>query len=203
MSELNLNSNWITMLPPYDKTPGWYRSGDFSFNKLILENFDIILDEAARCFAQGLFSPHEQSREFVGDTRHSRVKLAEKWHCFFFRTGSQWNTQSQKHAPQTYALLSGIEPIQKQQQGRVYFSIIPANSSVTPHVSNLSLGARSRHQLCLMCDDSATVQNLWIEVNGDRRTWQKGNIISFDDHFMHSAQNNTDQDRMVLLYDSV
>lgn len=189
--------------PPYDRTPGWYQSKDFDFNQLILANFDTILNEALRCLDHGLFSPHEQSREFVGTTRNSHIKLAARWDCFFFRSGPQWHPQAQSHAPNTYALLTSIEAILQQQKGRIYFSLIPANSSVTPHISNLALGARSRHQLCLTCDADATVHDLWIEVNGDRRTWQQGSVISFDDHFMHSAQNNTDQDRLVLLYDSV
>ena len=191
------------MLPAYDKTPGWYRSGDFDFNAMVQAQWTQIRDEALACLAAGLFVPHEQSREFHGTTRYSRFKLADRWNGFFLRSGRIWHEQTRMHAPITYAVMTSIDAIQQQTNCRVYFSQIPAHSKVEPHTSGLALGQRVRHQLCLVCDSEATVDDLWIEVNGDRRGWQPGQIISFDDYFMHSACNGTDQARIVLLYDSV
>ena len=173
------------MLPAYDKTPGWYRSGDFDFNAMVQAQWHHIRDEALACLAAGLFVPHDQSREFQGTTR--KRKLADQWNGFFLRTGPTWQSRARSHAPMTYDIMTNIDDIQRQTTGRIYFSQIPAHSKVEPHVSGLALGRRARHQLCLVCDSEATVDDLWIEVNGDRRGWQPGQIISFDDYFMHSA----------------
>jgi aspartyl/asparaginyl beta-hydroxylase (cupin superfamily) len=193
----------MNMLPPYDNTPGWYRSEDFEFNRLVQAQWTVIRDEALACLAAGIFEPHEQSREFQGTTRYSRHKLADQWHAFFLRSGPRWQEVACEQAPVTHAVMASIDAIQQQTDGRIYFSHIPAHGAVAPHGSGLPVGRRVRHQLCLMCDGTATPDQLWIEVNGDRRGWQPGQIISFDDHFRHSVSNHTNHPRMVLLYDSV
>lgn len=44
-------------------------------------------------------------------------------------------------------------------------------------------------------------QNCWIEVGGERYCWEEGRGVVFDDAFVHTVQNNTDEPRMILFVD--
>jgi beta-hydroxylase len=77
--------------------------------------------------------------------------------------------------------------------------MIPGNATVTPHLSSLKHYERYRHQLCLQSVEGA---DAYIEVNGEKRTWTQGKIISFDDAYIHHVKNNSEHTRIVLIYDT-
>jgi hypothetical protein len=42
-------------------------------------------------------------------------------------------------------------------------------------------------------------ERCWIEVAEQRRIWEEGKILAFDDTCKHEVHNDTDEDRVVLL----
>ena len=40
-----------------------------------------------------------------------------------------------------------------------------------------------------------------MDVGNDRIYWEQGKVVMFDDTFEHEVCNNTDQERIVLLFD--
>jgi len=74
------------------------------------------------------------------------------------------------------------------------FSLLAAGARIRPHagytnsVDRLHLGVK----VPLGCD---------LNVAGETRPWIEGKVLAFDDTAEHSAWNNSDDDRVVLLLD--
>jgi beta-hydroxylase len=181
----------------FDKTPGWYNSSDFYFNRIIESNFEEIRTECMQLFESGEFIPHQQSKENVYETH----KLANKWDVFDLRNGNNWIEEQCNKAPYTSTLLKSFLEIQNYKYGKVYFSVISGNSDVLRHKA-MGLTSRTRHQLCIETPPNVGIDDLHLEVNQEIRAWEQGKIITFDDTFMHSVKNNTPHTRIVLIYDS-
>jgi len=181
---------------------GWYDSNSFHFNKKIKDNFQIIQSEALQLLKDDKFYHHRQSKENLSSKKN---KLANKWKQYSLYDGTRpdFFLNDVKRCPSTWAIISSIDEIMNCKSGLVYFSLIPAGSIVIPHTSGLKEKDRIRHQLCLLLPTNSDPDLVYLEVNEEKRTWQLGEIISFDDSFKHKAQNLSDEDRLVLLYDSI
>ena len=44
-------------------------------------------------------------------------------------------------------------------------------------------------------------KDCWLKVGGETRTWKTGELLIFDDTIEHEAQNNTPEERVILLMD--
>lgn len=74
------------------------------------------------------------------------------------------------------------------------FSIMGPGAVIDPHQ-----GHSDRHirvHLCLK-----TAGHAWIQVGNERKHWQTGQVLMFQDSETHSTANPSDQDRVVLLFD--
>ena len=182
----------------YDGATGWYKSSDFWFNDVFEKNFEKIKEECYDVLNKKLFVPHGQSEE---NNTSKESKLAKKWDSFDFRVGDSWK-DVEHLAPFTYNLLRSIRELNLQKRGKIYFSMIQANSEVIPHTSDLPVGTRSRHQLCIEGPEYDP-ELLYMDVLGTKRGWQVGKVFSFDDAYTHSVVNKTDKRRIVLIYDSI
>ena len=85
------------------------------------------------------------------------------------------------------------------------FSILNKKTKILPHtnaaanMNNTAMVLNTdilRCHLCLKTND-----NCGLTVGGETRHWEEGNIIIFDDSYEHSAYNDGDSERVVLLFD--
>ena len=180
----------------------WYNPHDFNIN-VILERPDIftaIQSEAMWCLANDKFTHHGQSSENI----HSPLcRLANTWNVVNLFKAGVAVPGSDKLAPFTVNFLSQFEEITKPRLGLVYFSLIPAGGVVIPHVSTLAHKARIRNQLALMVPDTVPGDEVFFDILGERRGWELGKCMSFDDSYSHYVKNLSSMDRLVLLYDIV
>ena len=184
----------------YDKTPGWFNSDDFYFNKIIESNYDAIKKECDFLIENNLFVPHLQSKETAVAHTDATPILANKWNIFDLGGSGRFSSKAKELVPFTCKLLETFPEITSCEKGKVYFSMIPGNAKVAPHYSMLKHYERYRHQLCLQTVEGV---DAFIEVSGDQRGWTQGKCISFDDAFIHHVENNSEYTRIVLIYDSV
>lgn len=183
----------------YDKTPGWFNSDDFYFNKVIESNFETIKKECLFLIKNNLFAPHLQSEETTVAHTDKTPPLANKWNVFDLGGAGVFSERAKKFAPETCKLLESFPEVKNCAKGKYYFSMIPGNAKVASHISRLTYYERYRHQLCIQTVEGS---NAFIEVNGDQRGWTKGKCISFDDAYWHHVENNSPDTRIVLIYDT-
>ncbi len=104
-----------------------------------------------------------------------------------------WNKDSDLF-PETKKILS--EHIDKCY-GHISFSLLPANSKIYPHsgVSNFRL----RLHLGLTIPDN--YKDCYIKNADKKGFWREGKVLVVDDSYLHSVNNNTNQDRIILIFD--
>lgn len=96
--------------------------------------------------------------------------------------------------PQTMALLDAIPEITT-----AFFSRLVPGKRIPMHQG--PWGGVLRVHLPVVVPRDA--ERCWIEVAGERRTWQRGRCLAFDDSFPHQVHNDTDETRVVLFLDVV
>lgn len=181
------------LYPPH---PGWYDPSIFPVNALLEERWQEVRDEALSLLAAGRFTDHEQSRASNAEV----FKLADQWRVFsLHRKGKE--SPGAKLAPITWGILSQVKELRECAVGLTYFSLVPAGGVVDPHTSPYPKGARIRNQLCLQVPILSEGDDVEITVNGQRRTWELGKVITFDDAYRHHVKNKSSSDRLVLIYD--
>ena len=100
-----------------------------------------------------------------------------------------------KSCPVTTQVLEKIGmPAAGNFMPEAFFSKLGKHSVIPEHygLSNIRLAV---HWPIIVNDDC------FIEVGGVKKSWQLGQPMIFDDSFLHQAQNNSDKDRVVLIFD--
>lgn len=94
--------------------------------------------------------------------------------------------------PKTMEILSRIDGL-----ATAYFSHLSPRTRIPGHVGECD----AYYRVHLGLKIPAALPDCGIEVAGQRQSWQEGRCIAFNDIYFHSAWNDTDEDRIVLIVD--
>lgn len=94
--------------------------------------------------------------------------------------------------PQAMEILSGIEGI-----ATAYFSHLAPKTKIPAHVGDTD----AYYRVHLGLKIPANLPDCGIEVAGQRQAWSEGKCLVFNDIYYHSAWNDSDQERIVLVVD--
>lgn len=118
----------------------------------------------------------------------------------FFRTGwtrfylCWYGTPHQsalERCPKTMALLAALPDVKAAM-----FAMLPPGAKLTRHRDPYA--GSLRYHLGLATPNS---DRCFIEVDGEKRSWRDGQVIMFDETFIHYAQNETAENRLILFCD--
>ncbi len=118
----------------------------------------------------------------------------------FFRTGwkrfyLKWYgvdlASAQALCPRTVELLAGIPNVKAAM-----FASLPPGARLVRHRDPYA--GSLRYHLGLATPGSP---DCYIEVDGERRHWRDGEVMIFDETFIHHAENATDRRRVILMCD--
>jgi beta-hydroxylase len=180
---------------------------------------ETLIRHGARDGRQAYFDPalHPWSRELESGWREIRAELDavlqdpkgvhpfqvvseeqraitddDRWRVFVFHVYGTPIEANCRRCPRTAALLARIPRLRNAM-----FSILAPGKHIAPHrgIYNGLL----RFHLALKVPQPA--QSCVLEVNGEQRHWTEGRTVLFDDSFVHSVRNDTDQVRVVLFGD--
>jgi ornithine lipid ester-linked acyl 2-hydroxylase len=118
-------------------------------------------------------------------------------------TGNNWRTfilygfgtplaKNCKQAPYTTALLAKVPHVQT-----AWFSILSAGYKIPAH-RGVTKGILRAHLGLIIPKDQ---DNCWLRVDREKMVWRPGEIFVFDDTYEHEVQNNTPDERVILLFD--
>lgn len=113
------------------------------------------------------------------------------WEVLFLRVYNK-NTDKITHFPKTYSLISKIPGC-----SLVMFSVLHPGKVIPPHTGPYK-GVLRYHLALVTPKDTNQCK---ILVNGIPYNWKKGEDVLFDDTYIHSVQNNSDETRVVLFLD--
>lgn len=94
--------------------------------------------------------------------------------------------------PETMKVLRGIKGV-----STIYFSHLASRTLIKGHVGDTDAYYRVHLGLRI----PAALPSCGIEVAGQRQSWREGKCLAFNDIYFHSAWNETDEERIVLIVD--
>lgn len=180
------NSLWFSL---YDNNqyagnePSYYEVSHLKGIKELVENTDIIYQELLQFIQQ-------ESME-----AHFNLTMVEKPNTWKVRSLRVWGVemyQYQKHFPKTIQLLSNIDNVIN-----VGFNLLEPFSKIKEHQGDTN--AIIRCHLALEVPEEK--DKCFLVVNQEKKYWKKGEIIAFTDAFIHHAENQSPQRRIILLFD--
>ena len=115
----------------------------------------------------------------------------EVFGLFDWPTGKEL-TDNSKHCPFTTEL---IKKSFKNSHGAAGFSRLMPKTKISPHTGYKGKFLRAHLGLEIPEGDCH------LQVCDEKRKWNQGNMLIFDDKLLHSAWNLTDKERIVLLID--
>jgi hypothetical protein len=164
----------------------WHRPEDFAWVKTLENSFEIIKKEALSIYAD-----HKKKIDGHQLKQYQYIGVSKKtWLSFYIYQGD-FVKENCKRCPQTETILRSL-PISFPSE--VIFSILDPRSKISPH--------RDTGNLTLTCHLGLSVPpGSAIRVGGEERTWQEGKCLILDASYEHEAWNDSDQPRIVLLFD--
>ena len=177
-------------------TPDHYAdTGQLAWVKQLQSQADTIRDE----FLASIARARELGRPYLDES----MQLGEEfkpllgslnWTALDLYRDGVCQHKAAKHFPKTLAALNDA-PLYglTDQPFEVFFSLLKPGHHIKPHygLSNHSLTVH----LPIVTPPSCT-----LVVNGERRHWHRGELIAFDDSFLHEAINDSGEERVVLIF---
>lgn len=112
------------------------------------------------------------------------------WLAWLFSSEGEWFEETMALAPKTTALLKSTN----YTQGEFLFSELSAGGVIPPHTGGCN-AVLSVH-LGLIIPPAARIQ-----VGQEVRGWQKGQVVAFDDSFVHGCWNPSKDRRICLVWE--
>lgn len=122
---------------------------------------------------------------------HARIAADKRWKSFFLQGYGLRVMENCKLMPKTAALIDKIPNLNS-----AFFSILEPGAVIPPHYG-VTKGLLTCHLGVAVPIDQ---KNCWIDVDTQRLYWVQDKCILFDDTYRHSVENDTNQTRVVLLF---
>lgn len=167
-------------VPGLNPVKPFHDQAEYPWCAVLKSHFSEIQAELKRNMSDGLWRPgaYGASSEAYGkDWKIAEVFTADKW-------------QNEDRWPRTRAAvqaLKGVKPFE------VFFARMPPHDHIRAHSDNLNYILTSHLALELEAGQSS------ITVGNETRNWVEGEMLVFDTTYIHSARNDSDRYRYVLL----
>lgn len=166
--------------------PAFYNSEDFAWVTSIEENYGRIRDEI-----QDIINGTEK---IAPNLNPPYLSSPDAWRNFYFMNFGWFDHKNCLKYPETFKILKGIPDI-------VFAGVTVLNpkSKVLPHIGETN--ATIRCHLGLYVPGSR--MDCGITVKGESREHHNGKVVMFSDAHLHTTWNNTDEQRVLLVFDVV
>lgn len=165
--------------------PAVFNTNDFEWTKNFRDNWKTIRNEYQKYTNNHIVPYYKNINKFT-----ARCDINNGWKSLFLRVFGV-DTDIAKKFPKTMKLINSCPCT------LAFFSVFEPGTKLRPHYGVYK--GVIRYHLPII------VPNEWnkcfINVNGEVLHWKEGEDLMFDDMFLHHAENNTNQQRVVLFLD--
>lgn len=172
---------------PYFKFPEietkscFYTINDYPALTGMLENQHIILNEYAHAT--------KYLKQYVDEVGNAH----EDWQTIFLYVNGQLNEKVKNDFPKTLCLLNHIEGLDRSM---ILFSVLKPNAVIPPHTGPFNAFLKVHLPLVIPIQNDKCI----INVGAETSFWENNKLLIFDDSFLHSVKNNSNETRVVLLF---
>ncbi|HXV01771.1 MAG TPA: aspartyl/asparaginyl beta-hydroxylase domain-containing protein [Caulobacteraceae bacterium] len=141
------------------------------------------------------WDPYVQSTSSRPHREYGRLLDNLDWSAFYLVNSGHEIAEAARRCPQTLAALEGV-PLSDAPGGMpsVLFSLLRPHVRIPPHTGHTN--ARLICHLPLIVPGKGA-----LRVGNETRAWTEGEALIFDDSIEHEAWNDSDEVRVVLLFD--
>jgi ornithine lipid ester-linked acyl 2-hydroxylase len=163
-------------------------SKPFPFLEEFTKNWEVIRDEVTEILKNREDIP---AFEEVSPDQHWIAK-GKNWRTFFLFGFGEKMPSNCARAPVTTALLEKVPNLQIS-----WFSILSPGYHIPPH-RGVTKGILRAHLGLIIPKDAEKCR---IRVGDQIRVWKPGEIFVLDDTYEHEVWNDTDEERVILIFD--
>ena len=184
-----------TLIAPYNVFMYWFSAVPaepildvkrFPELAVLRDNWRIIRDEALRLMNHG----HINAATGHNDLGFNSF-FKTGWKRFYLKWYDSPLPSALAHCPQTVALVEKIPSVHAAM-----FAVLPPGGKLNPHRDPFAGSLRYHLGLATPNDDACR-----IYIDGTPYSWRDGEDIVFDETYVHSARNDTNQTRVILFCD--
>ena len=158
----------------------FYEPSEFEWAKPLEEAFPVIKKELMGVLAEEGVGFKSYVNEYSG--------LIQGWNTYnFFFFGKKFEENCER-CPETTALLESLPRFEKDH---IMFSALNPHSVITPHYGPMNGILRAHLPMIVP-------EGCFIKVGEEERAWKEGELMVFDDSFLHQVWNHSDHLRIVL-----
>lgn len=168
-----------------DEACNFFSPEKFDWAKHIISNYDPIKNELLEYLKE-----HKLESYFNG----SMVEKKNTWKTVSIKTWSINLYSNQNKFPQTTKIINSHSQIVSAS-----FNLLQANSKIKPH--NGDTNAIFRCHLGLIIPKETS--QCGFSVSGETKQWEEGKMLIFVDAMHHEAYNNSNEDRIIFLFDVI
>ncbi|MBS1647506.1 MAG: aspartyl/asparaginyl beta-hydroxylase domain-containing protein [Bacteroidetes bacterium] len=165
--------------------PPFFNPTDYSFSKVITDNYPIIKKELA-----DYLSKYELQSYF----NSTMVAKVNTWKTVSLKT---WNVEIYEHHkyfPETLKIIQSIPGLVSAS-----FNLLEPHGHIVPHCGDTNGIFRCHLGLSI----PGTTPACGFRVKNEWRSWEEGALLVFVDANNHEAINNTSDNRFIFLFDVV
>ncbi len=125
-----------------------------------------------------------------------KISPDDQWRTFVFCGFGHKSELASELCPETAAALALVPKLES-----AFFSILAPGKHVPRHHGVTKGMVRCHLGLKVPEDSDHCFMNLDSESGTERCEWKEGDVLFFDDTYKHEVWNDTDEERVVLLFD--
>ncbi len=172
---------------PYrGKYPKFYNPIDFNWVNGLEEKYEIIRDELKELVSDEF--------EFSNNINPPNLSAPNSWTNLYFFNFLWKNNANCKKFPKTYEIISSIPGVILAG-----LTVLKSNSSVLPHTGETNTTIRCHFGI----EIPDILPSCGMQVGGEERSWANGKVLLFNDAYTHSTWNNSNRNRVIILFDVV
>jgi beta-hydroxylase len=184
-----------TFTAPYNALMYWFSAApntpfldldEFPELRPLADNWQMIRDEALRLFDDGYIRAAEKNAD-----AGFRTFFRTGWKRFYVKWYEDALPSARALCPQTTELVASIPSV-----NAAMFTLLPPGARLGAHRDPFA--ASLRYHLGLKTPNS---EDCFIAVDGEPYYWRDGEAVMFDETYVHTAENRTEDMRLILLCD--
>jgi beta-hydroxylase len=164
-----------------------YEPADVPGCEVLAEQWEVVRTELDELLASREPIPAFQQI----DPGQRRLTDDDRWKSFLFRLYGADVPSNRARCPKTAQLLDEVPGLYT-----AFFSIFEPHKRIPIHSGPLKGVIRCHLPLIVPSGGEC-----WIEIGGEVHHWVEGELLIFDDTYLHRARNDTDDIRVVLFID--
>lgn len=180
---------YMTTLPRGSKTV--LDLAEFPELDLLRQNWQTIREEGLELVRQNYFDATKRPGTAGYYDVGFRTFFKYGWSRFYLNWYGYTHHSAKRLCPRTVEILQKVPAVHGAM-----FAFLPRRSQLTRHADPIAVSLRYHLGLATPNSDAC-----FINVDGRNQSWRDGEVLMFDETYLHYVRNDTDSDRLILMCD--